>query len=124
MNAFKNAKQNSDKQNAHIEHDKALARVLTALLVDDTELFKQLSDNPSFRKALADRSFAMTYRDEPAADDTSGHLRPRGAVNLNLDSRVPQVSEMIAATVEAGLVKRDESVGTSRKHARYVPIWA
>ena len=35
------AKQNSDKQNARIEHDKALRRVMTALLQDDTELFKQ-----------------------------------------------------------------------------------
>ncbi len=39
--AYQNAKQNSDKQNARIEHDKALARVMTAVLKDDTELFKQ-----------------------------------------------------------------------------------
>jgi type I site-specific restriction-modification system R (restriction) subunit len=32
---------NSDKQNARIEHDKALVRVMTALIQDDTELFKQ-----------------------------------------------------------------------------------
>ena len=36
--AYQNAKQNSDKQNARIEHDKALRRVMTALLQDDTEL--------------------------------------------------------------------------------------
>ena len=36
--AYQNAKQNSDKQNARIEHDKALARVMTAVLKDDTEL--------------------------------------------------------------------------------------
>jgi len=30
--AYQNAKQNSDKQNARIEHDKALARVMTAVL--------------------------------------------------------------------------------------------
>jgi len=40
------------------------------------------------------------------------------------EDKAPQVSDVIAATVEAGLVKRDESVGASRKHARYLPIWA
>jgi type I restriction enzyme R subunit len=60
-NAYQNAKQNSDKQNARIEHDKALARVMTAVLKDDTELFKQFSDNPSFRKWLTDTIFTMTY---------------------------------------------------------------
>ncbi len=33
-------------------------------------------------------------------------------------------SQVIAATIEAGLVKADESVGGSRKFARYVPFWA
>ena len=46
--AYQNARQHSDKQNARIEHDKALGRVMTAILQDDTELFKQFSDNPSF----------------------------------------------------------------------------
>ena len=43
--AYQNAKKYSDKQNARIEHDKALARVMTAVLKDDTELFKQFMDN-------------------------------------------------------------------------------
>jgi len=38
--AYQNAIKNSDRQNARIEHDKALKRVMTALLADDTELFK------------------------------------------------------------------------------------
>ncbi|MFH2001667.1 MAG: type I restriction endonuclease subunit R, partial [Planctomycetota bacterium] len=59
--AYKNAKKNSDKQNARIEHDKALLRVMTSLLKDDTELFKQFSDNDSFSKWLKDSMFAMTY---------------------------------------------------------------
>ena len=59
--AYQNAKQNSDKQNARIEHDKALRRVMTALLQDDTELFKQFSDNESFRRWLTDTIFAITY---------------------------------------------------------------
>jgi type I restriction enzyme, R subunit len=36
--AYQNAKQHSDRQNAKIEHDKALSRVMTAVLKDDTEL--------------------------------------------------------------------------------------
>lgn len=59
--AYQNAKQNSDRQNARIEHDKALKRVMTALLKDDTELFKQFSDNESFRKWLTDTIFVLTY---------------------------------------------------------------
>ena len=56
-----NANANSDKQNARIEHDKALGRVMTALLKDDTELFKQFSDNESFRRWLTDTVFGLTY---------------------------------------------------------------
>ncbi len=33
-------------------------------------------------------------------------------------------SQVIAATIEAGLIKADESVGGSRKFARYLPFWA
>ncbi len=45
--AFRNAQRNSDRQNARIEHDKALLRVMTAVMRDDTELFKQFMDNAS-----------------------------------------------------------------------------
>jgi len=64
--AFQNAKKNSDKQNARIEHDKALLRVMTELLADHTELFKQFSDNPSFKKWLTETIFSLTYEDEVA----------------------------------------------------------
>ena len=59
--AYQNARKNSDKQNARIEHDHALMRVVTALLKDDTELFKQFSDNPEFKRWLADTVFRITY---------------------------------------------------------------
>jgi len=64
--AYQNAIKNSDRQNARIEHDKALARVMTELLADHTELFKQFSDNPQFKKWLLDTVFNLTY-DHPAA---------------------------------------------------------
>jgi type I restriction enzyme R subunit len=59
--AYQNAKQNSDKQNARIEHDKALGAVIVGLMKDDTELFKQFSDNPEFKRWLADVIFSATY---------------------------------------------------------------
>jgi type I restriction enzyme R subunit len=63
--AYQNAKQNDDKQNARIEHDRALGRVMMELLADHTELFKQFSDNPGFKKWLSDTIFTMTYEDGP-----------------------------------------------------------
>ena len=59
--AYQNARQNSDKQNARIEHDKALTRVMTDVLKDDMELFKQFMDNESFRHWMADTVFGLTY---------------------------------------------------------------
>jgi len=60
--AYKNAIENSDKQNARIEHDKALQRVIIDMLNDQTELFKQFMDNPSFKKWLSDTIFRETYK--------------------------------------------------------------
>jgi type I restriction enzyme, R subunit len=59
--AYQAAKQHSDKQNARVEHDKALERVVVDLISDDTELFKQFMDNPEFRKWLAETVFGITY---------------------------------------------------------------
>jgi type I restriction enzyme R subunit len=64
--AYKNAKQHSDKQNARIEHDKALGRVIIELMKDDTELFRQFSDNEGFRRWLTDTIFSLTYKDTAA----------------------------------------------------------
>jgi len=60
--AYQNAIKNSDKENARIEHDKALQRVMIELLTDHTELFKQFSDNQSFKKWLSDTVFGLTYQ--------------------------------------------------------------
>jgi type I restriction enzyme, R subunit len=61
--AYQNARKNSDKQNAKIEHDKALKRVMTAILKDDAELYKQFGDNPEFRRWMTDAMFSMTYEE-------------------------------------------------------------
>ena len=59
--SYRNAMRNSDKQNARIEHDNALERAVIDLLSDHTELFKQFSDNSSFRKWLSETIFTRTY---------------------------------------------------------------
>lgn len=64
--AYRNAMRNSDRQNARIEHDQALVRVMQAVLRDDTELFKQFVDNEGFQRWLKDTVFGLTY-DAPAA---------------------------------------------------------
>ena len=68
--AYRNAIKNSDRDNARIEHDKALVRVMTALLSDDTQLFKQFSDNESFRRWLTDTMFSLTYASHKEATQT------------------------------------------------------
>ena len=40
---------------------------MTAVLKDDTELFKQFSDNESFKKWLSDSVFTMTYESPEVA---------------------------------------------------------
>ncbi len=40
------------------------------------------------------------------------------------ESKSAVVSQVIAAAIEARLVKPDEKVGPSRKFARYLPFWA
>ncbi|HEX5445122.1 MAG TPA: type I restriction endonuclease subunit R, partial [Pirellulales bacterium] len=64
--AYQNAMKHSDKQNARIEHDKALARVIVGLMKDDTELFRQFSDNEGFKRWLTDTIFNMTYDNDAA----------------------------------------------------------
>ena len=40
------------------------------------------------------------------------------------EGKAAVTSQIIAATIEDGLVKPDEAVGGSRKFARYLPVWA
>ncbi|MEX2215360.1 MAG: hypothetical protein WD768_14605 [Phycisphaeraceae bacterium] len=52
---------------------------------------------------------------------TNQSLRER----FNLPERKSAtVSQIIAATIDAGIIKLDERVGSSRKLARYLPAWA
>ena len=60
--AYQNAMQHSDKENALIEHNAALLRVMVNLLSDHTDLFKKFQDDSSFQKWLTDMVFHATYR--------------------------------------------------------------
>ena len=61
--AYRNARENSDKENARVEHDRALRRVMTSLMKDDTQLFKLFMDDPGFKRWLTEKMFDLTYHD-------------------------------------------------------------
>ena len=69
--AYRNARENSDRQNARIEHDEALRRVMTTVLNDDMQLFKQFTDNEGFRRWLTDNVFGLTYAPPQAKNKTA-----------------------------------------------------
>jgi type I restriction enzyme R subunit len=66
--AYRNAMQNSGKENTRIEHNKALENAVVELLSDHTELFMQFYENPSFQQWLSERIFSVTYN-APANDE-------------------------------------------------------
>ena len=61
---YQNAMKNSDEQSARLESERALQQVIFAIMADNTELFKQFQDNPSFKKWLSDLVFNLTYNKE------------------------------------------------------------
>ena len=65
--AFRNAHRNSDRENARIEHDKALLRVMTSMMKDDNQLFKQFMDNDGFKRWMTDTVFDLTSEQADAA---------------------------------------------------------
>jgi hypothetical protein len=50
-----------DEAQCRIENDKALVRAMNGVMKDDTELFNQFSDDPMFRRRLAELVFEQTY---------------------------------------------------------------
>ena len=59
--AYQNARLNSDTQNARIEHDAALRRLITSMVKTNTELFRAYTENPDFQAWLSEQSFWTTY---------------------------------------------------------------
>ena len=60
--AYRNAKMNSDRQNAQIEHDSAVRRLVTAMVRCQTELYKAYTGDADFREWLNREMFRMTYQ--------------------------------------------------------------
>ena len=65
--AYRNARENSDKENARVEHDRALLRVMTSLMKDDTQLFKLFMDDEGFKRWLTEKMFDLTYYEADSA---------------------------------------------------------
>ena len=61
---YQAAMKNSDRQNARLESDSALQKVMFKIMSDNLELFKQYTDNPHFNKWIADMVFNLTYNQE------------------------------------------------------------
>ena len=59
--AYQNAKMNSDRQNARIEHDAAMKRQITAMLRDNTELYRKYTEDQAFQDDLNGMIFKLTY---------------------------------------------------------------
>ena len=59
--AYKNARLNSDPQNARIEHDAALQRLITRMVRNQIELYKKYTENPEFQAWLSSQVFWLTY---------------------------------------------------------------
>ena len=58
---YANARQHSDRQNAQIEHNRALEQVMRAIMEDETQLFKHFTDNATFKAWLQETVFKATY---------------------------------------------------------------
>ena len=65
--AYRNARLNSDAQNARIEHDAALRRLITSMVRSNAELYKAYTENANFRSWLSDQMFWITYLDDNTA---------------------------------------------------------
>ena len=58
--AYRNAQRHSDRENAKIEHEKALRHVMISLLNDDTTLYRHFVQNPGFKRWLTDLAFELS----------------------------------------------------------------
>ena len=62
---YANARQHSDRQNAQVEHNRALEKVMAAIMEDETQLFKHFTDDKDFKAWLQATVFKATY-DNPS----------------------------------------------------------
>lgn len=60
--AYKTAMMNNDPANAKVAMVDALGKVMLGLAMDETQLFKEYSDNNDFKKWFEDAVFRATYK--------------------------------------------------------------
>jgi type I restriction enzyme, R subunit len=71
--AYQNAMAQGDRQNARLEHDRALQGIITGMVADHTELFKQFMDNDAFKRWLSESSFVSSYQKPLQAEFDQHH---------------------------------------------------
>ncbi len=75
-NAYRNAAKNSDKENARIEHNKALQNAIRDLSSDHNELLKKFYDDSDFRRWISEVVFSVTYPEASVGVAEPTPLRP------------------------------------------------
>ena len=61
---YQNARKNSGRQNAQVELDSALRRLVTSMVRCQTELYKAYTEDEEFREWLNGEMFRATYQDQ------------------------------------------------------------
>lgn len=92
------------------QHNRTMARVFGPIP------FQKMSRDDRVRACY--QHCALRY--VMAEHMTNTSLRERFNLSKNQSAIASQI---ISATIEAGLIRQDPSIGTSRKFARYVPYW-
>jgi predicted HTH transcriptional regulator len=88
----------------------------TQVFIEGPKNFDDMDMKDRVRAAYQHAALKQVMREKM----TNRSLRDR----FNLpESKSAVVSQVIAAAIDAGLIKPDESVGSSRKYARYLPSW-
>ena len=59
--SYQNAMKNSDEEDARMEMESALKKVMQSMMMDNFELYKAFFDDPEFRKSMLDYIFNQTY---------------------------------------------------------------
>ena len=70
--AYKNAMQTSDEQNARTESDRATKEAILSTMSSGIELYKAIQENESFRKLVMDMVFNATYNKPTAHTNITG----------------------------------------------------
>ena len=72
---YQNARKNSGRQNAQIELDSALRRLVTSMVRCQTELYKAYTEDGDFREWLNREMFRVTYQAKKQSDGGTGDDR-------------------------------------------------